>query len=103
MSLAMRIASSSVEKRNSGATGPNVSLARHRHRGGDPGEKGRLEEAASEGVARAADGHLRTLADRVRDVLLDLLDEGPCCVPSSSPLPTLSPATAAAIFAANAS
>ena len=28
---------------------------------------------------------------------------GPCCVPSSSPLPTLSPLTASAIFAANAS
>ena len=67
------IASSSVLKRNSGATGPKVSSCVTCIVGVDVGEHGRLEELCrpARGACRRS-ATLRALGDRVGDVLLDL-------------------------------
>ena len=74
MSLAIRTASSSVEKRAIPATGPNVSSQLIAIAGGQPGDHGRLEERLPELVARAAEVELGAAVERVGDVPLDLLE-----------------------------
>ena len=76
---------------------------------GDAGEDRRLEEAAAERVALAAERDLRALGDRVGDVLLDLLDRrrrrsaARRSTPASMPSPTFSARTFSASFSAKAS
>ena len=109
MSLAMAMASSSVLKRKSGATGPKVSSRVTSMSRGDVGQHRRLEEGAAERMALAAGDDLGALGDGVGDMLLDLFDRrhvdqralvtpvlGAVARPSAS-------STAAASFSAKAS
>ena len=104
----MRIASSSVEKRNSGARGPNVSSRATAIAGVTPVRRVGWKKlpprawrpppvTTSAPRPTASAMCSSTFATARRSI------KGPCSVPSSSPLPTRSAATLSANFAANAS
>ena len=76
MALAAAIASSSLAKPRTGATGPKISSSSRRALARDVAEHGRLVEVAATVDALAAHEHARALADGVVDQLGDLRSAG---------------------------
>jgi hypothetical protein len=100
VALASAMASASVSKRNTGATGPKVSSARTASRG-DVGQHGGGVEALAD--ARCRRPPPRALGQRVGHMASTLAMacssiSGPWFTPASKPLPTLMAAALAASF-----